>query len=321
MSRYEFIIIKHTLKEGIRLDSLWIFPGQGGQHADMLATVDPGLRAKVEDQLQLKLLDTDDAYQDSVQLQVGIELLQVDQVDHLLAAGFKSRLAAGHSLGVFAAAYALGSITAPDLFKTVKLRAQLMQGAYPSGYGMGVVVGLTRPEVEALVAQVTTKEKPVYASNQNAEDQVALSGQLEAIDAVVQLAKDNGAAKAMRLRVPVPSHSPLMNDVATKLAASLADVTIDRPQGIYLANNTGHAVRQPGPLRDDLGHNLAHPVFFESMMAVATDYQPNVIINFSPGRPFRKVLAQKFGDIHQVYLDQMTIADATYLLKKWERGS
>ncbi|MGA3322791.1 acyl transferase, partial [Lactiplantibacillus pentosus] len=96
---------------------------------------------------------------------------------------------------------------------------------------MGVIVGLTRAEVTQLVAQVTTTAKPVFVSNQNAEDQVALSGHLVAIDQVLELAKAQGAAKALRLNVPVPSHSPLMHDVAEKLQQSLAEVTFNRPHG------------------------------------------------------------------------------------------
>lgn len=301
------------------MNSLWIFPGQGGQYAGMLQNVDKALRSHVEDLLGLKLLDTDAAYQDSVQLQVGIELLQVAQVNAMHAAGLKPHLVAGHSLGVFAAAYAIGSLAQDDLFRVVKRRAELMQGAYPQGYGMGVVVGLSRPEVEALVAQVNSSEHPVYASNQNAEDQTALSGELAAIDQVVKLAKASGAVLARRLKVPVPSHSPLMAKVGTQLAAAMADVTLQKPAGIYLTNYSGRAVRQVVPVREDLSNNLAHPVYFEAMMGVAHDYEPDSIVNFSPGRPFRKVLGQKFGDLHQVNLDQMSVSDAAFLLTKWER--
>lgn len=303
------------------MNSLWIFPGQGGQNAGMLQNVDQALRSHVEDLLGLKLLDTDEAYQDSVQLQVGIELLQVAQVNAMQAAGLKPHLVAGHSLGVFAAAYAIGSLAQDDLFRVVKRRAELMQGAYPKGYGMGVVVGLSRPEVEALVAQVNSPEHPVYASNQNAEDQTALSGELAAIDQVVTLAKANGAVLARRLKVPVPSHSPLMAKVGTQLAAAMAGVTLQKPAGIYLTNYSGRAVRQVAPVREDLSNNLAHPVYFEAMMGVAHDYEPDSIVNFSPGRPFRKVLKQKFGDLHQVNLDQMSVSDAAFLLTKWERGT
>jgi malonate decarboxylase epsilon subunit len=303
------------------METLWVFPGQGGQYGGMLKKVDPNLKQHVENLLGLSLLDTDDGYADSVQLQVSITLLQVDQVDALLSAGFKPRLVAGHSLGVFAAAYAAECIERDDVFRLVKYRAEQMQNAYPTGYGMGVIVGLTRNEVEKIVKEVNDDENPVFASNQNSEEQTAISGKVSAINTVLSLALDKGAAKALLLKVPVPSHSPLMTNVADKMMQMLSSVNVQKPHSvIYLANDTGKAVRQVAPLTRDLADNIAHPVFFETMMAVATNYQPDTIINFAPGQPFKTVLAQKFEEVNQVHLNQMTIEDAIYLLRKWKRG-
>lgn len=304
------------------MESLWIFPGQGGQHANMLNDVDVALRKHVEELLDLKLLDTEEAYQDSIQLQVGIALLQVDQVRKLTKYNLKPSLVAGHSLGVFAAAYAAGVIELDDLFKLVKYRATLMQNSYPKGYGMGVIVGLARREVEELVEKVTTKEKPVFTSNQNATLQTAISGKLSGIEEVLELARKNGASKALILKVPVPSHSPLMKSVSQKLQVKLDEITLNRPHNvIYLANATGKPLRQVNKIKQDLADNVSNPVYFESMMSVATNYQPQVIVNFSPGKPFKKVIGEKFNQISQVYLDQMSIEDAAYLLDKWERKS
>lgn len=303
------------------VNALWIFPGQGGQRAGMLARVPSPLRQHVEQLLGLELLDTAQGYQDSVQLQVSITLLQVSQVDQLIAAGERPSLVAGHSLGVFAAAYAVGSLTRDDCLRLVKRRAELMQAAYPQGYGMGVVVGLTREAVTTLVEQVHTTAQPVYVSNQNASDQTAIAGALVAIDQVLALAKQAGAAKALRLKVPVPSHSPLMVTVADQLASAAKATPIQRPTGVYLANYSGHAARQAAKVRQDLVSNLVHPVYFEAMCQVALNYQPDVLLNFAPGSPFRHVLQQDFGDLRQIDLNQTSLDDAVYLLNKWKRGT
>lgn len=75
-------------------------------------------------------------------------LLQIDQVDQLKKLGWQPTLVAGHSLCIFAAAYAAGVINKEDVFKLVALRTKQMQECYPEDYGMGVVVGLSRPEVK-----------------------------------------------------------------------------------------------------------------------------------------------------------------------------
>lgn len=287
----------------------------------MLKDVEPELKKHVESLLGFNLTDSNESYRDSVQLQVGIELLQVDQINKMFAAGLQPDLVAGHSLGVFAAAYAVKSVSQDDLFRIVADRAHLMQTAYPQDYGMGVVVGLTKKQLTEVVSKVYTDENPVYVSNQNSADQICLSGKLSAIDKANEIAKSRGAIIAKRLQVPVPSHSPLMNKVAKQLKKELQNVNIARPQGIYLTNYSGRAVRTAEPIRNDLTNNLIYPVYFEEMMNVAHDYQPNVIVNFSPGEPFRKILKQKFGDLRQANLNQMNVSDVVYLLHKWERGN
>lgn len=108
----------------------------------MLDQVNPQLKEQVEKWTKVKLLDTAEGYQDSVQIQLSILLLQIDQVDQLKKLGWQPNLVAGHSLGIFAAAYAAGVINEEDV------RAKQMQECYPEDYGMGVVVGLSRPEVK-----------------------------------------------------------------------------------------------------------------------------------------------------------------------------
>ncbi|RVU70776.1 MULTISPECIES: ACP S-malonyltransferase [Lactobacillus] len=299
--------------------SLWLMPGQGGQKARMLAEVDPELKAQVETWTGVKLLDTEEGYQDSQQIQLSILLLQVEQIDQLQQLGWQPDLVAGHSLGVFGAAYAAKVIGKEDVFKLVALRAKLMQDSCPAGYGMGVIVGLSRPAVKKLVEQVHADDNPVYLSNQNAEMQNTISGKITAIQSVLELAKENGAAKAKLLKVPNPSHSPLMAAAAKKLQEFLQTLTLQAPECIYLTNFNGHATRKLQDVAYDLGNNLIHPVYWETMMQVALEYEPTVSCEFSPGTAFTRLLKAKMDQLQTVTLETMSIDDADFLFNKWEK--
>ncbi|KRL81272.1 acyltransferase domain-containing protein [Lactobacillus ultunensis] len=303
----------------IVLRSLWLFPGQGGQKAGMLKNVDSELKDQVEKWTKVKLLDTQEGYQDSVQIQLSILLLQIDQIEQLKKLHWQPTLVAGHSLGVFAAAYAAEVIEKKDLFRLVALRAKLMQQSYPEGYGMGVVVGLSRLEAKKLAEQVFTESDPVYLSNQNSELQNTFSGKITAIKKVLALAKDNGASKAKLLRVPNPSHSPLMKKAAEQLNQFIGQLKLHQPNCIYLANYNGHAVRNLKEVVFDLGNNLVYPVLWETMMQIALEYQPTVSCEFSPGSAFTKLLKAKTDQLHMVTLSQISIDDADYLFNKWEK--
>lgn len=302
----------------IFLKSLWLFPGQGGQRAGMLAAVSPDLKKQVEEWTGIELLDSQDGYQDSQQIQLSILLLQVSQVDQMKKLGWQPDLVAGHSLGVFGAAYAAGVIDKEDVFKLVNLRAKLMRDSYPEGYGMGVIVGLTRSEVAKLVKKVQRPDNPVYLSNQNSELQNTLSGKLTAIKEVLKLAKKAGARKAKLLRVPNPSHSPLMQGVADQLTKTIAKLNLHRPNCIYLANNNGHPVKNLDGVRYDLANNLVHPVFWETMINIALEYTPSVSVEFSPGTAFTRLLKAKTDRLATISLQDMSIDDADFLLNKWK---
>lgn len=306
------------IQRGDNVKSLWLFPGQGGQKSGMLKKVAPSLKSNVENWTGVKLLDSESGYQDSQQIQLSILLLQVDQVDQLKKRGWQPGLVAGHSLGVFAAAYAANVIDQKDVFKLVALRARLMQQSYPEGYGMGVVVGLSRKEVADLVKQVNEPENPVYLSNQNSELQNTLSGKLVGINRVLELAENTGASKAKLLRVPNPSHSPLMQKVADRLEAEISGINLQKPTCVYLANNNGHPVNDVAGIRYDLANNLVHPVFWETMINVALEYEPQVSIEFAPGTAFTKLLKVKTSQMSHITLQNMTISDADYLLNKWK---
>ena len=69
------------------MGEFWMFPGQGYQHAGMLQNVPRNLIDKVYDLTGIELTDTDEAYQDSIQIQLGILTLQIYQVNRLKKAG------------------------------------------------------------------------------------------------------------------------------------------------------------------------------------------------------------------------------------------
>ncbi|WP_308556450.1 acyltransferase domain-containing protein [uncultured Lactobacillus sp.] len=300
------------------LRSLWLFPGQGGQRAGMLTNVDQDLKEKVTNWTGVNLLDTEEGYQNSQQIQLSILLLQIDQVNQMKKLGWKPTLVAGHSLGVFGAAYAAGIIKLKDVFRLVSLRAKLMQDSYPEGYGMGVVVGLSRREVGEIVNQVFSNNEPVYLSNQNSELQNTVSGKLTVIKKVLDLAKKAGASKAILLHVPNPSHSPLMKPVAKKLEKAISKLELRKTDCIYLANYNGHPVKDLDGIKYDLANNLIYPVYWETMINVALEYQPNVSVEFSPGLAFTKLLKAKTNQLSTITLQNMSIDDADFLLNKWK---
>ncbi len=297
-----------------------MFPGQGTQFPGMLKNISPDLFKRVKDLTGLDLPDDSTAYQDPVQIQLSLLVLQLNDVRELTKADLSPDIVGGHSLGVFAAAVCASVFGEDDAIKLVYHRANLMKNAYPSGYGMGVIVGLTRNEVEKLTAQVNSKKTPVFASNQNSELQVSLSGSYAGIDQVLDLARSHSARTAKRLAVPSPSHSPLMEPAAKKLSEYVSHLKLEDPNCVYLANYNGHEVTKAKDIGYDMSHNLMYPVYWDTMAEVALELGTNVTVEIEPGQTFTKLMKQKSSDIQTVSLGNMSVDDVAFLLNKWKRG-
>ncbi|MCV3763935.1 acyltransferase domain-containing protein [Companilactobacillus farciminis] len=297
-----------------------MFPGQGGQRSGMLKDVPESMLERVKELTGVELTDDEQAYQDSIQIQLGILILQLFNIRQLKKIGQTPDVVAGHSLGIFAAGVASGVISEDDAIKIVYIRSQKMQESYPIGYGMGAIVGLTRKEVNNLVDQVNNETQPVFTSNQNSELQTVISGSLKGIKKVLELAKNNNAQKTVLLKVPVPSHSPLMQSVADVLEKELAKISLNDPQSIYLANYNGHAIRKVDGVKYDMINNLVHPVYWDTMMDVAKELGVDTALEIKPGHTFTKLVKSKFPDFRTITMDNMNLDDIQFLLEKWKRG-
>ncbi|WP_426118930.1 malonate decarboxylase subunit epsilon [Pseudomonas sp. DSP3-2-2] len=272
------------------MSSLWVFPGQGAQQTGMLQQL-PGEQsvrrclseasaALDEDVL---LLDSEQALQSTRAVQLCLLIAGVAYARLLQAKGCTPDYVAGLSIGAYPAAVIAGSLAFDDAVRLVALRGQLMQDAYPEGYGMTAIIGLDQGTVEALLAEVHSAATPVYLANLNADNQFVIAGSVAAMASVAQRAKASGAAAARRLAVSVPSHCALLDRPAQTLAAALADVTVNAPQIRYLSGTSARPILSADKLSDDLAFNMCRVIDWRSTVQTAYERGVRLHIELPPG--------------------------------------
>ncbi|WP_075791543.1 malonate decarboxylase subunit epsilon [Massilia putida] len=269
---------------------LFTFPGQGAQkpgmlrtlpaHPETTRTLDESAEALGRDVLAL---DSADALRSTVALQLALLVAGVAMARVLAAHGAVPRMVAGLSIGAWPAAVIAGVLDLADAVRLVELRARLMEDAYPSGYGMTAVGGLTRRQLEPLLAQVHKPDTPVYLANLNAPRQLVVAGRDTALDAVAALALANGATRAERLAVPVPSHCPLLDEQARTLARAAARVQSRRPHITYISGSAARALFDGGRIVADLAANMARPVLWADTLRHAWERGARVALEMPSG--------------------------------------
>lgn len=181
---------------------------------------------------------------------VSMAVMRVLQAEGGLDLAKSVKYVAGHSLGEYSALAAAGAIGLADTARLLKRRGQAMQRAVPVGGGaMAALLGLSLEDAAA-VAEEAAQGEVCAAANDNATGQVVISGASAAIDRAVEIAKEKGSKKAMRLNVSAPFHCAMMQPAADEMRDALGEVTINRPAVPVVANVTAGAVDDPERIRE-----------------------------------------------------------------------
>ena len=241
----------------------FVFPGQGAQAIGMgkaLADAYPAAAqvfAEVDDALGEKLSDliwTGDIADLTLtkNAQPALMATSLAAMKALESEGVTISAAdfvAGHSLGEYSALAAAGALSISDTAKLLRLRGAAMQEAVPVGVGaMAALLGLDFATAQA-VAEEAAQGEVCQAANDNDPSQVVVSGHKAAVERAVEIAKEKGAKRAMLLPVSAPFHCALMGPAADKMAAALADTTINAPAVPVVANVVAEAVTEPDQIR------------------------------------------------------------------------
>ncbi|OPG71669.1 malonate decarboxylase subunit epsilon [Pseudomonas ogarae] len=267
------------------MSSLFVFPGQGAQRAGMLHGLAPQVLDEAGDVLgeDVLQLDSAEALQSTRAVQLCLLIAGVAASRQLLEQAPAPDYVAGLSIGAYPAAVVAGALGFEDALRLVSLRGELMQRAYPQGYGMTAIIGLDLAAVETLLAQVHSDRTPVYLANINADNQVVIAGSDEAMNNVARRARSLGAGKACRLAVSVPSHCPLLEAPARTLAQAFADVSLKAPALGYLSGSRARPLINTEALRDDLAFNMCRVVDWRGTVQSAYERGVRLQIELPPG--------------------------------------
>ncbi|MBL9079697.1 MAG: ACP S-malonyltransferase [Planctomycetes bacterium] len=168
-------------------------------------------------------------------------------------------LAAGHSLGEYAAHVAAGTIGFADAIRLVRERGRRMQSAVPVGTGgMVVLRKMGLDEVQALVAKVDAGLCQI--ANVNEPEQIVVSGAIAAMDQVVVLAPPR---KALKLNVSVPFHCALLDAAGRGFAQVLDRTAMRDPAFPVWCNVDARPVTTAAAARDALQRQFAGSVLWQ----------------------------------------------------------
>ncbi len=202
---------------------------------------------------------------------------------------------AGHSLGELGALVAAGRLSERDGLELVALRGRLMQesGERAGNGGMLALIGAGAADQAGELAEA----HGLAVANDNAPQQVVLSGARDALPAAAEAAKELGL-RARELQVTGAFHSPMMAEAVPPFTAALEGVEITPGRVTVLSAVTAEPFED---VRAQLAAALTRPVRWRELMLALHGRGVERFVEVGPGRVLTGLAKRTLPDVELVH--------------------
>jgi [acyl-carrier-protein] S-malonyltransferase len=266
------------------------FPGQGSLEVGMgqeIAAAAPEAmdvfeRASEASGLDLMHLCFEGPESELVQTEVQQPALVATSLAVLAAIkarGIKPDFVVGHSVGEFAALASAGAIKVEEAVALVRERGLAMAEAARKHPGsMAAILGLDDEVVERICRRILN----VWPANYNCPGQIVVSGEDPAVEEACDAAEQEGARRAVKLRVSGAFHSPLVARAADRLRPALERVKFTEPTAPFMSTVTAR-IEDAKRMRPLLVEQLTAPVRFTQAAQELMREGAHTFVEIGPG--------------------------------------
>lgn len=195
------------------------------------------------------------------------------------------RAAAGHSLGEFTAYHAADTVSLPGAARLVRRRGELMFATGTERPGtMAAILGTTTTPIDEICKRATKEAGLVVPANYNTDEQTVISGETAGVERAMELAKEAGAKRAIKLPVSGAFHSPLMQPAVVGLTDAIATSAFTDPAFPVFSNVTADASTNAVDAKDLLLRQLTSPVRWSTEIRNIAGHFPDALyVEMGPG--------------------------------------
>jgi [acyl-carrier-protein] S-malonyltransferase len=195
------------------------------------------------------------------------------------ARGIKPDFVVGHSVGEFAALASAGAIKVEEAVALVRERGLAMAEAARKHPGsMAAILGLDDEVVERICRRILN----VWPANYNCPGQIVVSGEDPAVEEACDAAEQEGARRAVKLRVSGAFHSPLVARAADRLRPALERVKFTEPTAPFMSTVTAR-IEDAKRMRPLLVEQLTAPVRFTQAAQELMREGAHTFVEIGPG--------------------------------------
>jgi [acyl-carrier-protein] S-malonyltransferase len=211
----------------------------------------------------------------------------------------------GHSVGEFAALAAAQAVSLEDAIALVRERGIAMAEAAAQHPGsMAAILGLEDEVVETLCRQILG----VWPANYNCPGQIVVSGENLAVDECIERAQEEGARRAVKLKVSGAFHSPLVARAADRLRPAIERVKFQEPTAPFMSTVTARieSAQRMAPLLVD---QLTAPVRFTQAASELMKERVTTFVEVGPGNVLSGLVKRIDRSVKSISVNNLAALD------------
>lgn len=278
------------------MSTAFLFPGQGSQTVGMGADLFAQFPEEVAEANEILGYSLSDLCINGPEEQLGqtqftqpaLYLVSYLHAQAITKDEGKPAMAAGHSVGEFAALAFAGAFTFSDGLKMVAKRGEIMSQV--SGGGMAAVIALEASRIQEVFA--SNGFTGIDLANFNSPGQIVISGPAAEISESLAPLKEAGAKLVVPLKVSGAFHSRMMKEPAQKFGEFLKDFSFLETSIPVYANVTAVPYPDSSSIPETLVSQIHSPVRWSDSILAMRSAGADSFQECGPGKVLTKLLRQ-----------------------------
>ncbi len=210
-------------------------------------------------------------------VQLSVVTASVAGLKAMAALGIDADFGIGHSVGELTALHWARVIDEKDVLELARRRGEVMTEHATERGAMANIEA-----TEQVFSRIVDGAEVSVACLNSPRNRV-ISGTEEAIEIVVERAREQEGARALRLQVVGAFHSPLMNEAAPVFEQVLAEQAFGSLQKPVFSTVSGNRIAEGDDVAELLSRQVTEPVLFLNAAQGAAD-GADLLIEVGPGR-------------------------------------